>query len=143
MIGYELRNTLSENGTVSRGVCVKNAKNELVSITEMTKISESNGIIKNKTDETETILTGLEPVSMNFWGFSPLFFESLDELFCRFLEENNSNPTAEFPIPAVIDYFVKSGKAKVIILSSTATWFGVTYKEDKDYVKEKLAQIYQ
>ena len=138
MIGYELRNTLSEHGTVSRGVCAKNAQDELISIIEMTKISACDGIIKNKAEDgTETVLTGFEPVSMNFWGFTPLFFESLDILFYQFLERENANPASEFPIPAVIDHFVKSKKAKVKILSSTAVWFGITYQGDKEYVKDK------
>ena len=142
MVGYKLANTLSENGTVSRGVCTANERGELVRIQEMTQIGRDGGIIQNTApDGTKTTLSKDTPVSMNFWGFTPLFFEKLDEQFVTFLTEQNDNPKSEFQIPTVINYFLQSGKARIEILKSDAKWFGVTYKEDRPYVVERLAQL--
>ena len=142
MVGYKLANTLSENGTVSRGVCTANERGELVKIQEMTQIGRDGNTIKNTApDGTETLLSADTPVSMNFWGFTPLFFEKLDEQFVEFLTAQNDNPKSEFQIPTVINYFLQSGKARIEILKSDAKWFGVTYKEDRPYVVERLAQL--
>ena len=142
MVGYKLANTLSENGSVSRGVCTANERGELVRIQEMTQIGREGGSIKNTApDGTETLLSEDTPVSMNFWGFTPLFFEKLDEQFVEFLTAQNGNPKSEFQIPTVINYFLQSGKARIEILKSDAKWFGVTYKEDRPYVVERLAQL--
>ena len=142
MVGYKLANTLSENGTVSRGVCTANDRGELVKIQEMTQIGRDGGIIRNTApDGTQTVLSEDTPVSMNFWGFTPLFFEKLDEQFVTFLTEQNDNPKSEFQIPTVINYFLQSGKARIEILKSDAKWFGVTYKEDRPYVVSRLAQL--
>lgn len=142
MIGYRLENTLSENGTVSRGVCTANNQNELVNITEMTKIQRIDGVIKNVPENgEETVLEGSTPVSMNFWGFTPLFFSKLDEMFVDFLQKNNDNPKSEFQIPTVINYFLTSGAAKIDILRSDAQWFGVTYQADREYVVNRLKQL--
>ncbi|MBR0077893.1 MAG: NTP transferase domain-containing protein [Bacteroidales bacterium] len=142
MVGYKLANTLSENGTVSRGVCTANERGELVKIQEMTQIGRDGDTIRNTApDGTQTLLSADTPVSMNFWGFTPLFFEKLDEQFVEFLTAQNDNPKSEFQIPTVINYFLQSGKARIEILKSDAKWFGVTYKEDRPYVVEKLAQL--
>ncbi len=142
MVGYRLENTLSENGTVSRGVCTADEDGHLVSITEMTKIQRENGVIRNNApDGTVTELDGHTPVSMNFWGFTPLFFEKLDEMFCQFLAANNENPKSEFQIPTVINYFLQSGAACINILDSDAQWFGVTYQADRDYVVSRLKEL--
>lgn len=142
MIGYYLKNTLSEFGSVSRGVCVSNDKSELVQITEMTKIQKYEDGIKNlNEDGTYTALTGNEPVSMNFWGFTADFFTSLEQQFIQFLKINNDNPKSEFPIPAVVDQFISSKKAVVKVLECDASWFGVTYQEDKPYVIQKLKEL--
>lgn len=142
MIGYYLKNTLSEFGSVSRGVCVSNEKSELVKITEMTKIQKYEDAIKNLNDDgTFTILSGNEPVSMNFWGFTADFFTSLEQQFIQFLEKNNDNPKSEFPIPAVVDQFISSKKAIVKVLECDASWFGVTYQEDKPFVMQKLKEL--
>lgn len=142
MIGYRLENTLSENGTVSRGVCKANEHHELVSITEMTKIQRVGNTIKNVPENgDETILDGNTPVSMNFWGFTPLFFQKLDAMFADFLRNNNDNPKSEFQIPTVINYFLTSGAAIIDILKSDAQWFGVTYQADREYVVERLRQL--
>ena len=142
MVSYKLANTLSENGTVSRGVCTANERGELVKIQEMTQIGRDGDTIQNTApDGTKTLLSTDTPVSMNFWGFTPLFFEKLDEQFVEFLTAQNDNPKSEFQIPTVINYFLQSGKARIEILKSDAKWFGVTYKEDRPYVVEKLAQL--
>ena len=142
MIGYRLENSLSENGTVSRGVCTANENNELVNITEMTKIQRVGQTIKNIPEiGEETVLDGSTPVSMNFWGFTPLFFQKLDAMFVDFLRNNNDNPKSEFQIPTVINYFLTSGAAKIDILKSDAQWFGVTYQADREYVVQKLKQL--
>lgn len=142
MVGYKLANTLSENGTVSRGVCTANEKGELIKIQEMTQIQRTGTAIKNTSPNgDETLLNEETPVSMNFWGFTPLFFEKLDEQFVEFLSQQNDNPKSEFQIPTVINYFLQSGKARIDILKSDAKWFGVTYKEDRPYVVERLAQL--
>lgn len=142
MVGYKLANTLSENGTVSRGVCTANERGELVKIQEMTQIGRDGDAIRNTApDGTETLLNADTPVSMNFWGFTPLFFEKLDEQFVEFLTAQNDNPKSEFQIPTVINYFLQSGKACIEILKSDAKWFGVTYKEDRPYVVERLAEL--
>jgi UTP-glucose-1-phosphate uridylyltransferase len=141
MIGYQLKNTLSEHGTVARGVCKANENRELVSITEMTKIERKDNIIQN-TDEKGTVtLTGDEPVSMNFWGFTPYFFTFLNDLFIQFLKENNENPKSEFPIPTAINYFITNGLAAIKIIDCDAEWFGVTYQEDKEWVVERLKTL--
>jgi UTP-glucose-1-phosphate uridylyltransferase len=144
MIGYQLKNTLSEHGTVARGVCQANEKNELISITEMTRIERKDNVIFNSPDAEPQqnmkaiILTGNEPVSMNFWGFTPYFFTFLNELFIDFLKENNDNPKSEFPIPSAINYFVTNHLATIKIIDCDAEWFGVTYQKDKTLVMEKL-----
>ena len=142
MMGYRLENTLSENGTVSRGVCTADENGHLVSITEMTKIGRHDGLISNaEADGSFTPLDGKTPVSMNFWGFTPLFFDKIDEMFREFLAAHNDDPKSEFQIPTVINYFLHSGAAAISILDSDAQWFGVTYQADRPYVVERLAQL--
>jgi len=142
MVGYQLKNTLSEHGTVARGVCWANEHNELVSITEMNRIQRKNGVIFHTDEKGRVVLTGEEPVSMNFWGFTPYFFTFLNNLFIDFLKEHNHNPKSEFPIPAAINYFINNHLATVKIIDCDAEWFGVTYQEDKPVVMAKLAMLY-
>lgn len=142
MVGYMLANTLSENGSVSRGVCVADASHCLESITEMTHIERKGDRILNAdADGNVTELQGDTPVSMNFWGFTPLFFSKLDDMFVDFLKKNQDNPKSEFQIPTVINYFLKSGEARIRILHSQAQWFGVTYQADRPYVVERLKNL--
>lgn len=141
MVGYKLANTLSENGSVSRGVCVPDSDGFLQSITEMTHIERVDGRIRNVAETGDTDLDADTPVSMNFWGFTPLFFEKLDEMFCQFLKDNNQNPKSEFQIPTVINYFLRSKAARIRILKSDAQWFGVTYQADRASVVEKLKNL--
>ena len=141
MIGYQLKNTLSEHGTVARGVCQANKNRELTTITEMTKIERKDNFIFNEDEKGKIMLTGEEPVSMNFWGFTPYFFTFLNDLFIQFLKANNHNPKSEFPIPATINYFITNNLATVKIIDCDAVWFGVTYQEDKAVVMEKLKDL--
>jgi len=142
MIGYPLKNTLSKYGTVARGVCQVNEDSELISITEMTKIQKEGNIIFNIDEKIRAMLTGEEPVSMNFWGFTPYFFTCLHHLFIDFLIKNNHNPKSEFPIPDVINHFINNNLAKIKIIFCDAEWFGVTYQEDKECVMERLANTH-
>jgi len=142
MVGYQLGKTLSENGSVSRGVCVTNEKGELISITEMKKIKRYHDGIKNIEDNGAiTPIDEDRQISMNFWGFTPNFFDDLDNMFLDFLKENNHNPAAEFPIPSVINYFLTTKKAVIKVLKSNAEWFGITYHEDRAKVVERLKKI--
>lgn len=141
MVGYRLDKTLSEHGTVSRGVCSTDEQGFLKTIVENRKIGYTDKGIENKEDNLYNLFRGDEPVSMNFWGFTPDFFDCLNDLFVDFLKENQHNITAEFPIPNVVSYLMNSGNARVKVLHSNAEWFGVTYQEDRPAVVAKLAAL--
>ncbi len=141
MIGYLLKNTLSEFGTVSRGVCKTDEKNNLVEITERTKISREGGAIVHKDGETITELGEDSPVSMNFWGFHPNLFSQLERQFQAFLDERIHSPKSEFFIPNVIFNLIRSGSVKAKVLQADSPWFGVTYPEDKPFVVSKIREL--
>ena len=142
MVGYQLNKTLSEFGTVSRGICETNDRHELTAITEMTKIRRYDDGIKNVTDGGDvTLLDETTPVSMNFWGFMPNIFTLMETMFADFLKENNDNPKSEFFIPLVVNYLISSKTATIQVLESDAEWFGVTYQEDRPSVVEKLKNV--
>ncbi|MFI3267824.1 MAG: sugar phosphate nucleotidyltransferase [Rikenellaceae bacterium] len=142
MVGYQVKNTLSEYGSVSRGVCTANESGDLVSIVERTQIEKNGGQIVFKDDNGEfTPIEGDSLVSMNFFGFTPDYFEYSDELFGSFLTENSANLKAEFFIPLVTNTLINSGKATLKVLSSDAKWFGVTYKEDRPQVVKQLTDL--
>ena len=141
MVGYRLDKTLSENGTVSRGVCQVDGDGYLTIVKEMRKIARTDHGIENDEDGVVTPLTGEEPVSMNFWGFSPRFFDTLGEMFAQFLKDNEGNIKAEFPIPDAVSAVMDSGAAKVRVLPTKSEWFGVTYAEDRPMVVEKLKSV--
>ncbi|MBP5206046.1 MAG: NTP transferase domain-containing protein [Bacteroidales bacterium] len=141
MVGYRLDRTLSRNGTVSRGVCQTNEEGYLTDIVENHKIGYTDKGIENIEEGLYNLFTGEEPVSMNFWGFTPDFFQALEEQFIDFMRENHDNIKAEYPIPNVIAHLMSRGEARVKVLHSDAEWFGVTYKEDRPYVVERLAQL--
>lgn len=141
MVGYRLDRTLSRNGTVSRGVCQTSADGYLTDIVENHKIGYTDKGIENIEEGLYNLFTGEEPVSMNFWGFTPDFFQALEEQFVDFMRENHDNIKAEYPIPNVIAHLMSRGEARVKVLHSDAEWFGVTYKEDRPYVVERLAQL--
>lgn len=141
MVGYRMDKTLSENGSVSRGLCVTNEEGNLVDIDELTKItSETDGIFYYR-DEDKIPLKGNETVSMNFWGFHPSLFHYLEEGFVSFLKEKGRELKSEFFIPKYVDELIKSGKTNVKVLTSDASWFGVTYQEDKPLVKARINEL--
>lgn len=141
MVGYRLDNTLSDNGSVSRGLCVTNEKNNLVDIDELTKITSENDGIYFYRDDKKSSLNGYETVSMNFWGFHPSLFEYFEQGFVDFLKEKGSEMKSEFFIPMYVDELIKAHKIDVEVLTSNAEWFGVTYQEDKPVVIEKIRQL--
>jgi hypothetical protein len=136
IIGYELKKTLSENGSVSRGVCEVDQNNNLTAINERTKIYRNEqGKITYEDDNGQLHeVSENSPVSMNFWGFAPNVFGLIEESFQKFLDENINNPKAEFFIPILGDEFIKSGKGVIKVIPTSAQWFGVTYKEDAPVV---------
>ncbi|MCX7549710.1 sugar phosphate nucleotidyltransferase [Xanthomarina sp. F2636L] len=129
-VGYQLKNTLSDFGTVSRGECILNEKQELISIIERTDISKDNVLMP---------LTTI--VSMNFWGFTPEIFQVTAQLFKHFLLENKDSETAEFYIPQVVDYTIKENITTYKMLETNTNWFGVTYREDEPTVKKQLLDL--
>lgn len=141
MVGYALDNTLSEYGTVSRGVCETDANDNLLNIVERTKIGYQNNKVVYWEDDQTTELTGKEPVSMNFWAFKNSFFNALEEGFITFLEEKGTEMKSEFYFNALVDQMIKANKATTKVLSSDAKWFGVTYQEDKPIVKQSLQTL--
>ncbi|GAA4320398.1 nucleotidyltransferase family protein [Compostibacter hankyongensis] len=142
VVGYELGNTLSENGSVSRGVCAVNEAGNLAAINERTKIERENGVITfEEADGSKHPLEAETPVSMNFWGFHPSFFDIAEDQFRLFIDQNREKPKAEFFIPLVVDHFISSGKGAVKVIPTATKWFGVTYKEDAPGVKASLEQL--
>jgi len=141
MAGYLLKNTLSEHGTVSRGVCKVNENNELVDITERTKIGWENSKIVANSEDGKISFTGDEYVSMNFWGFTPDVFPDLESEFKKFIQQNNDNPKAEYYIPSIVSHQMETKNATVKVLQAKSQWFGVTYKEDKPVVIEKIKEL--
>jgi len=138
IIGYELAKTLSDNGTVSRGVCQVDAGGNLVSIAERTKIYEENGKITYEENDKKFEVPFDSKVSMNFWAFDPSVFGYTEKMFHEFLQEQGTNPKAEFFIPIIGDKFIKNGDGKIKVISTGAKWFGVTYKEDAPEVQASL-----
>ncbi len=141
LVGYELLKTLSANGTVNRGICTVDEKSQLASISERINISLVDGKIKSDDGQLPNEFLFSTQVSMNFWCFSPSIFTITKKLFQKFLTENIENPKAEFYIPAVADFFIKENGGVIKIIQTSAQWFGVTYKEDAPFVKEKLMKL--
>jgi hypothetical protein len=139
MVGYKLKNTLSEYGTVSRGVCEVDENNMLRKIEEVFRIlKRNNQVISVEADGSEHEMHGDESVSMNMWGFKPSLFDVLEKKFIAFLKEHIDEPKSEFFIPNVVFDMIKSGHAGVKVLTADSPWFGVTYREDIPFVVEKL-----
>lgn len=141
IIGYQLSKTISENGSVSRGVCEVDFEGNLIGIHERTKIFPEEGNIFYTENALKVPLPPETPVSMNFWGFDPNVFDYIQKLFIRFLQENAENPKAEFFIPIIGDAFIHEGNGKIKVIPTAAQWFGVTYKEDAPGVKESIAKL--
>jgi NDP-sugar pyrophosphorylase family protein len=141
MVGYVLRNTLSPNGHVSRGVCIADAENCLATVTERTKIHwEDDKAIYHEGDTTHEVNPD-SVVSMNFWGFHPNVFEVSRHMFIDFVRENRDNPKAEFFIPLVADSLIASKKARFNVLTSNDLWYGVTYQEDRPTVVDAFKKL--
>ena len=142
MMGYVLKNTVSEHGFVSRGECQVNKQGNLTGITERTHIERIDGGLKFK-DENGNLIPISEDtiVSMNFFGFTPKYFEVSASLFEAFLEENYKEPKAEFFIPLAVNHVIVNNVATMEVLKSDARWFGVTYKQDKDYVTSEIQKL--
>ena len=141
IIGYQLSKTLSENGTVSRGVCDVDPNGNLVNIVERTKIFPEGDKIYYIENQQQVPVPPDTPVSMNFWGFDPNVFNFIEKLFVKFLKENVENPKAEFFIPIVGDAFIHEDKGEIKVIPTAAQWFGVTYKEDADAVRKDINQL--
>lgn len=142
MVGFVLRNTLSEHGSVARGVCVVDGNGYLTDVEEITKIEkDGTGAKCPGADGAERRLTGEETVSMNMWGFTPSIFDHLDQQFRAFLAAKSNDPKAEFFIPTVVNELVKASKARVRVLQSKDSWFGITYKEDKAMVVGSVRKL--
>lgn len=138
LVGYELGKTVSEHGSVSRGVCEVDANGNLARITERTKIYTENGKIVAEEGDGKLELSANTPVSMNFFGFDTSIFSISEKLFTDFLAKNAENPKAEFFIPLVADQFINNGLGQLKVLPTSAQWFGVTYKEDAPGVQASL-----
>ena len=144
MVGFNVGNTMSESGTVSRGVC-ETADGILTSVVERTKIgyNDAHEIFFLDDHNQEQILAADTPVSMNFWGFTPDYFKHSEDFFVRFLKENIDKPKAEFFIPSLVNELVENKTAQVRVLKTSSKWFGVTYAEDRPAVVEKFAQLHR
>jgi hypothetical protein len=140
IIGYTLKNTLSDNGTVSRGVCDTDANNNLIDINERTKIfrNDTGDIVYENADGELVAVDENTSVSMNFWCFAPTAFEVIKRLFKDFPKDNYDNIKAEFFIPLVGEHFIKKEGGTIKVIPTDAKWFGVTYKEDAPDVKDSL-----
>jgi hypothetical protein len=139
LMGYELSNTLSKNGSVSRGVCEVDENNNLIAINERLKIYRDNGImVYEDLDGSKHEIPEDAKASMNFWCFHPSVFAFLQKEFKTFLQTSGTDPKAEFLIPYSADQFIRTGKGVIKVIPTNATWFGVTYKEDAPVVTESI-----
>lgn len=141
MVGYTLKNVLSTYGSVSRGCGETDSEGYLKTVVERTTIVTENGKIVSKEKEGDRVLSPETPTSMNFWGFHPSVFDYAHQLFNSFLANNHQNIKAEFYIPLFVNEMIRENKGKVKVISGGTTWFGVTYKEDKDEVSSRIKQL--
>lgn len=144
MVGFRVDNTLSESGTVSRGVCENDENHHLKSVVERTKIQRMDGQVKYLDENDQWVaVPDTTPVSMNFWGFTPDYFEHSEEFFKTFLSDpkNMENLKSEFFIPLMVDKLINEGTATCEVLDTTSKWFGVTYPEDRPDVVAKLQKL--
>ncbi len=141
MVGYRVCNTLSENGSVSRGVCTTDANGHLTDVVERTKIEDKNGTIVFTENDVDTPLDPHTPVSMNMWGFTPEYFEYSEKAFKDFLAAHGQELKSEFYIPTLVNDLILAGKATCKVLDTPSKWFGVTYAEDRPQVVMKINQL--
>ena len=142
MVGFTLRNTLSDVGSVARGICQLDGNGLLETVTEFTRIErEGNGARDTSPAGRITRFSGDEPVSMNMWSFTPALFPQLEGYFEAFLEANAKDLKAECYIPSAVNEFILSGQARVNVLRTSDSWFGVTYREDRPRVVENIRRL--
>jgi NDP-sugar pyrophosphorylase family protein len=140
-IGYELSKTLSDHGTVSRGVCEVDTEGFLIAINERTKIYKEAGKIVYEENAVKHEVPASLKASMNFWCFDNSIFRLTERMFHDFLKNNINNPKSEFFIPIIVDQLIKSGSGKIKVIPTSSQWFGVTYKEDAPGVEKKLQDL--
>ena len=142
MVGYHIGNTLSESGSVARGVCEANAEGYLTGVVERTAIERIGGEIQFLDEQgRKVVLPEDRPVSMNMWGFTHDYFQYSEDYFSRFLQANAGNLKSEYFIPLMVNELITSGTASVKILDTTSKWFGITYAADLQGVVEKLRAL--
>lgn len=142
MVGFRVGNTLSESGTVARGICSTDAEGHLTTVVERTEIMRVDGTVSYKDEEGKWVgIADNTPVSMNMWGFTPDYFQYSEEYFKEFLKENIDKPKAEFYIPLLVNDLVNSKTATVKVLDTTSRWFGVTYAADRQGVVDKFKAL--
>lgn len=143
MVGFQVGNTLSETGGVTRGICEVNGANELTGIVERFQIKCANGQIYYSDENDHAVaIPDDTPVSMNMWGFTPDYFIHSEQLFKEFLQAAGHNPKSEFFIPYAVNELIQRGIASVRVLSTSSQWFGITYKEDRPAVVQRLQQLH-
>jgi choline kinase len=142
IIGYQIDKTLSDYGTVSRGVCKVDDNGNMIEINERTEVffKEDDSVAYRDTTG-EHALSNDTRVSMNFWGFTPAVFKQSEQMFRDFVDANEGNPKSEFFIPIVADQLIKSGEASFKVIPTASKWFGVTYKEDKPIVQKSISEL--
>ncbi|MBR6139792.1 MAG: nucleotidyltransferase [Prevotella sp.] len=144
MVGFRVGNTLSENGTVARGICSKDDNENLTTVVERTEIMRVNGAVSYKDEQGEWVaVDDNTPVSMNMWGFTPDYFEYSEAYFKEFLSDpkNIENLKAEFFIPLMVNKLIVEGTASVRVLDTTSKWFGVTYAADRQGTVDRIQQL--
>ncbi|MCX6258503.1 MAG: sugar phosphate nucleotidyltransferase [Bacteroidia bacterium] len=141
MIGFPLAGTLSENGPVSRALCQVAEDSYLTGIVEKLRIKKTGDLIFPDENGVNVPLSGSELVSMNMWGFNKSIFPPLQRLFNEFIRENKNNAQAEFILPAAVNAMIREGSVKVRVLPAASEWFGITYREDKPEVMDKIRQL--
>jgi len=142
MVGYRVGNTLSESGTVARGVCETDAEGNLTGVVERTQVMRVEGRVSYKDEHDQWVaIDDHTPVSMNMWGFTPDYFRYSDDYFVKFLNENAENIKAEYFIPLLVNHLIVEGSVSVKVLDTPSSWFGVTYAEDRPSVVARLKEL--
>ena len=142
MVGFRIGNTLSDSGTVARGLCSANEAGHLTTVVERTEIKRIDGVVSYKDEKGEWVgVDDNTPVSMNMWGFTPDYFQYSEEFFSQFLKENISNLKCEYFIPLMVNELINNGTATCKVLDTTSKWFGVTYAADRQGVVEKIQAL--
>ena len=144
MAGYRVLNTLSENGSVNRGICQTDAEGYLTDVVERINIEEIDGVVSFPDEHSTRIpIDGNAPVSMNMWGFTPDYFEQSELGFRSFLKEHGNEMKSEFYIPTMVNQLIISGQARCKVLDTPSKWFGVTYAQDRPAVVMKINELIQ